>query len=117
MVVHEYLKLFVFRRRMVTYEYFMDDMQEWEISLLADNVNSALRDEWEMTRWIVYTTIQPHIKQSQRDKPIHELMPLPFDEENEEHNKEMTNKQRDILRQRAEHLKQKMFNKKKFNTN
>jgi len=106
MIVHEYLKLFVFRKKMVTYEYFMDKIQDWEVSLLADSVTSGYREEWEMTRWLVYSIIQPNLKKSLRDKPMKEIIPLPFDEDyyTEEPDIEITQEQVGMLRERAEFI-------------
>lgn len=101
MVVHEYLKLFVFQKRMVSYEYFMDDMQEWELLLLADNYNNALKEEWEMTRWQVYTTIKPYLKKQYANKTPQEVFPLPtdkIDDAEEEHNTEITNAEIDEMK-------------------
>lgn len=113
MLVHEYLKLFVFRKRLVSYEYFMDELQEWEISLLADCLNSGYREEWEMTRWLVYSIIQPNIKKSMQDKSMHELLPLPFDEEyKEEEEQDITNEEIAILKHRSEMLGKQLFKQK-----
>ena len=107
MLVHEYLRLFVFRRRMVTYEYFMDEMQDWEISMLADSLSSAYREEWEMTRWMVYSIVQPHLKKGMRDKPMKDVLPLAFDDDYEEERQiEITNAQVEYLKKRSEALEQ-----------
>lgn len=107
MLVHEYLRLFVFRRRMVTYEYFMDEMQDWEISMLADSLSSAYREEWEMTRWMVYSIVQPHLKKGMRDKPMKDVLPLAFDDDYEEEKQiEITNAQVEYLKKRSEALAQ-----------
>lgn len=107
MLVHEYLRLFVFRRRMVTYKYFMDEMQDWEISMLADSLSSAYREEWEMTRWMVYSIVQPHLKKGMRDKPMKDVLPLAFDDDYEEDRQtEITNAQIEYLKKRSEALAQ-----------
>lgn len=107
MLVHEYLRLFVFRRRMVTYKYFMDEMQDWEISMLADSLSSAYREEWEMTRWMVYSIVQPHLRKGMRDKPMKDVLPLAFDDDYEEEKQiEITNAQVEYLKKRSEALAQ-----------
>lgn len=111
MVVHEYLKLFVFRKKMIDYRYFMDEMQDWEIGLLADSVNAAMRDEWEMTRWIVYSTIQPYLKKSMKEKPMKDIIPLPFDEEESEE-RSITTEQINKLKEHSKIVAQR-FQKKK----
>lgn len=92
---------------MVTYEYFMDEMQDWEISMLADSLSSAYREEWEMTRWMVYSIVQPHLKKGMRDKPMKDVLPLAFDDDYEEEKQiEITNAQVEYLKKRSEALAQ-----------
>ena len=88
----------------------MDEMQEWEISLLADSIKEAYREEWEMTRWIVWSIIQPHLKPGARNKPMKDVLPLPFDDEVDEHEIEITNSEIERLKQHSEMLAQRMKN-------
>lgn len=78
----------------------MDEMQDWEISLLADNLNYALKDEWEMTRWIVYSVLRPYLKKGQAEKSMSKLFPLPFDKDDynqEQPNIEISDKEVEIM--------------------
>lgn len=81
----------------------MDELQDWEVSLLADNLNYGLKDEWEMTRWIVCSVLRPHLKKSMAEKPMTELFPLPTDKDNKmaEVNTEISNSDIKVMRKRA----------------
>lgn len=108
--------MFVFQKQMVTYEYFMDYMQDWEIPLLAENFNHALKDEWEMTRWSVYATLRPYLKKQDSEKSPQELFPMPYDNDSykeEEHHYEMTNEHLRRVQASAKRLEQRLKNKKK----
>ena len=94
----------------------MDEIQDWEISLLADNVNYGLKDEWNMTRWIVYSVLQPYLKKTDKQKSMTQLFPLPSDTEYEvEHDIEISNEQIETLKEHAKMFAQNFFNKKDNN--
>jgi hypothetical protein len=114
MVVHEYLRIFVFQKQMITYEYFMDEMKDWEIDLLADCINSALSEQWEMTRWQMYCIIKPYLKKTQREKTPRDLFPLPNDkpDDNTQTDIEINDFQISELRKRASYVQDMMSNKK-----
>ena len=66
-------------------------------------------NEWRRMRILYHGILSPYMKrQTTPDK----LLPLPGDDELEEHNIEMTNQEKEVLRQRANALSNKMFNKK-----
>lgn len=92
----------------------MDELQDWEVPILADNLNYGLKDEWEMTRWIVCSVLRPYLKKSVAGKPITELFPLPTDVDNKMmmEDTEITDKQIDTMRKRAAITAEKL-NKKK----
>lgn len=114
MRVHEYLKYLVIENRIVTYEYFMDEMQDWEISLLVPMMHEAHRTEWETARYVVYNNAMysGNIKKQYWEKPMQELFPLPYDPE-EVHNYEMSDKNRDLLRERGKRMSEWMKKKNK----
>ena len=90
----------------------MDEMQDWEVSLLADNLNFAMKDEWEMTRWIVCSVLRPHLKKSHAEKPMTDLFPLPTDKVYDDMEKEITNQQVEVMKHRIDAVS-KIINKKK----
>lgn len=57
----------------------MDDMQDWEIYLLLRYLKYANKNQWEQTRMIVWASLCPYLK---GNKTPNEILPLPFDFEN-----------------------------------
>ena len=95
--------------KLVSYEYFMDEMQDYEIQTLSGMLDAVDYNEWRRMRMLYHGIVSPYLKrQTTPDK----LIPLPGDDDMEEHNIEMTNKERDIMRQRAQARAKKMFGKK-----
>lgn len=91
----------------------MDELQDWEISLLADNLMFGLKEEWNMTRWIVYSVLQPYLKKTEAGKSMTQLFPLTSDTDYEvEHDIEVSNKQVETLREHARILTDKIKNNK-----
>ena len=113
MAVHEYLRILVIDCKIVTYEYFMDDMQEWEISMLMRMSHEAHRTAWETARYITYynAVMGGKLKKKYVEKPMTELFPLPYDPQ-VEHNYSISNEEVDVLRERGNILAKKLFDKK-----
>ena len=98
---------------MVSYEYFMDEMQEYEIELFMLNVNHAQKCDWERARMIMFTNISPYMK---RQKTPKELFPLPTDDDYNEHDYEISDNEINTMKQRASRVS-KMFETNKNNDN
>lgn len=116
MIVHEYLKVLVLDCKIVTYEYFVDDIQEWEIQMLMNISHESHRTEWETARYITYynTVMSGNLKKQYTEKPMTDLFPLPYDDKFavEEHEIEITNNQIEDLKNRSKRVKEKLFKKK-----
>ena len=52
----ELLNALVFGYRLVSYEYFLDHLQEYEIPLLVQGIPQADRPQWEMCRLRTFAT-------------------------------------------------------------
>lgn len=57
-------------------QYFLDEIQEYEIQLLTEMVPWAHKQSMEETRMMMYTFSSPYMKQK---KKITEFFPLPTD--------------------------------------
>lgn len=90
------LKVLVIQNRMVTYETFMDNLLDYELDLLCEQVKFAYKHEWEQTRYIVWSSLAPYMKGHKSPKDI---FPLPTDED--EHNKEISNEDIERLKAKA----------------
>jgi len=103
---------------MVSYEYFMDDIMDYEIELLIKNIHWSNKVSWEQTRMVMYSSVLPYMKKG-LNKTAKDLLPLPTDDAGykfeTEHDIEVTDDQLDKLRQHAQQLEQ--FFKKNNKTN
>lgn len=107
--MHEYLKMLVIENHVISYEYFCDGLQDYELSWLLYNMNYAYKNEWEQTRYLLYFFIAPYTKE--RYNSIQEFFPLSTDKkQKEEHNTEITNDEIAILKKKAEAMEA-MLNK------
>ena len=108
-MVHEYLKMLVIENHILSYEYFCDKLQEWELLWLLQNMNYAYKNEWQMVRYQLYYAIAPYTKT--RYNSIEEFFPLSTDkEQKEEHNTEITNDEIARLKKKAQAMEA-MLNK------
>lgn len=79
-------------------EYFMSDLQDFEVELLYENLKYADRPSWEQTRLISFILAQVN---SKKHLEMTDIMSFPWDENYEEKNTEMTNEERDRLKEKA----------------
>ena len=108
-MVHEYCKYLVIENHIISYDYFCDKLQDWELLWLLQNMNYAYKNEWEMTRYQLYYAIAPYTKT--RYNSIAEFFPLSTDkEQKEEHNTEITNDEIAQLKKKAQAMEA-MLNK------
>ena len=107
--MHEYLKMLVIENHVISYEYFCDKLQDWELLWLLQNMNYAYKNEWEQTRYLLYFSIAPYTKT--RYNSIQEFFPLSTDKnQKEEHNTEITNDEIEQLKKKSKQI-EKMFMK------
>lgn len=79
-------------------EYFMSDLQDFEVELLYENLKYADRPSWEQTRLLAFILAQVNSKKSLE---MTDIMSFPWEENYEEKNIEMSNEDRDKLRAKA----------------
>ena len=109
MLVHEYCKYLVIENHIISYDYFCDKLQDWELLWLLQNMNYAYKNEWEQTRYLLYFSIAPYTKT--RYNSIQEFFPLSTDKnQKEEHNIEITNDEIAQLKKKAQAMEA-MLNK------
>ncbi len=107
--MHEYCKYLVIQFHVISYEYFCDCLQDYELAWLLQNMNYAYKEEWEQTRYKLYYSIAPYTKN--KSKSIQEFFPLPTDKDiKEEHDYEISDKQIESLKEKAKRIEA-IFNK------
>ena len=106
--------------KLVSYEYFMDDLKDWELGVLIDNISWSTKNEWEQARMIMYASLMPYMKKSSI-KDVTDILPLPTDRDSkvniskyQDHDYNVSNEQIDRLKQKASQL-EKIFKEKKKN--
>lgn len=95
------LKRLVIESKLIDYQYFMDNMQYYEIFLLSDLLPWASKQQLEQTRILLWGSISPYLK---KHKSAEEIMPLYTDkdydiEKEEKLPDEEINKIREIIKQ------------------
>ena len=107
--MHEYCKYLVIENHIISYEYFCDSLQDYELSWLLYNMNYAYKNDWQMVRYQLYYAIAPYTKT--RYNSIEEFFPLSTDKnQKEEHNTEITNDEIARLKKKAQAMEA-MLNK------
>ena len=108
--MHEYCKYLVIETHIISYDYFCDKLQDWELLWLLQNMNYAYKNEWEMVRYQLLYAIAPYTKT--RYNSIQEFFPLSTDktDNKEEHNTEITNDEIARLKKKAKAMEA-MLNK------
>ena len=101
--MHEYCKYLVIQFHVISYEYFCDCLQDYELAWLLQNMNYAYKEEWEQTRYKLYYSIAPYTKN--KTKSIQEFFPLPTDKDiKEEHDYEISDKQIESLKEKSKRI-------------
>lgn len=70
--------MLVFTHKLVDYQYFMYDLQDWELNLISENIGWTYKNEWEMTRIQSYCALSAFGKPKKR---CEELFPLITDKD------------------------------------
>ena len=99
--MHEYCKYLVIQFHIVSYEYFCDCLQDYELSWLLQNMNYAYKEEWEQTRYKLYYTIAPYTKKHYNS--VNDFFPLNTDIK-EEHDYEISDNQIESLKEKAKRI-------------
>lgn len=100
-------RILVVQYKLVSAEYFMDKMQEWELYEFTNVIEYDNFISWQQTRLLMYIIAQVNSRKKLKLKDICTL-PWEMEMEEEEHNIEMSNEDRDRLRKMAEDLTKKL---------
>ena len=95
------MRVVVFEFRVVPIEYFLDEMQEYEVSLIVDNLKYLDRNNWEQTRFQVYANAQMNTKKHLKETDI---MKLPWDNGDVDGEKEIETVDVDRLREKSQKI-------------
>lgn len=101
------MKLVVFGYKMVSYQYFMDEMKPYELQLLIDSISFTDINGWEQTRLKMYTTASLFAKKGLKTSDI---MQFSWDGKEDEPPKEITQTDIDRLKARAKLIQKQLTN-------
>ena len=65
--------IIVFEHKACSLEYFLDKMQIWELDLIMDKLNLCLKNDWEMTREIVWSELACHSKKKIKPTDVYQF--------------------------------------------
>lgn len=64
--------------KVVSVNYFMDDMQMYEVFPLMTHLHLTFRQGWEQTRQLMFSTLSPYLK---KGKKLTDIIKFPWDKE------------------------------------
>lgn len=103
LMFHELFNVLVFQFRVVSVEYFMDTMTEWEINDIIENLPNLDRNMWEACRLSTWVTMRVN---STEDIAIQDVLRFKWDDASVE-SKEIEISNEDIarLREKAKQIR------------
>ena len=103
LIVHELFRVLCFEFQVMSIPYFLDELQEWEIASIVDNLNYLQRPEWERTRFQTYCNIQKSTKKSLKPS---DLITFPWEQEEIEAARTISNEDIKRLQEKANKISQ-----------
>lgn len=101
--MHELFKLFCFQYKVVSIEYFMDSLQEYEIEPIVQNIPFIEKGDWERTRFLAYCNLQK--SSSKRLKPT-DLITFPWEKEHDNTEQINGNSNEPLSKEYIQHIKE-----------
>lgn len=106
--MHELFRLLCFEFKCCTIPYFFDEMEEYEVQSIIENLEYYERPEWERTRFIAYCNLQK--SSTKKIKPT-DLITFPWEKESDDTdqingNSELSNEDIKRLKERAKIISQ-----------
>lgn len=95
--------------RVVTPQYFMDEMQDYEVNPYMENLRFLDVNGWEQARFLGYCGVQVYSKKKLSPQDL-----LSFSWEEEEHETEITDEQVARLQAKAAHYEKLLNNGKEL---
>lgn len=89
----------------------MDEMQEYEVNTIIQNIPYLDRNEKELNRYKLYVSVQANSKKKIK---VEEIMQLPWDEENKNRGTKISEEEQKYLRDRAAELSKKISQVNRF---
>lgn len=105
------MKLLVIQNKVIDYQYFMDELQDYELTDLLANYQFSYKDEWEQTRYLMYCTLAPYSKE--KYDSMTDFFRLPTDpEKTETHKTDISNDEIKKMREMSAYFEKNVIGKK-----
>lgn len=90
--------MLVFEFRVVDYNYFLDELQPYEITNIIEALPYADRNQWEQTRLKIFSTASMF---SKNQLTVTDIMKFKWDEDEKEPQQDITQNDIDRLKEQA----------------
>lgn len=104
-------RLLCFQYKIVSVDYFMDRMNDYEVDSIIENIQYDDVAGWEQTRLRIFSTAQ---MMSKKKLTVKDIMVFPWekeDEEEEEHKTSISNEEIEMLEKEAKKIQQQVYGK------
>lgn len=92
------MRLLVFEFRVVSYDYFLNELQPYEISNIIEALPYIDRNQWEQTRLKIFSTASMF---SKNQLTVQDIMRFKWDEDEKEPQQDITQNDIDRLKEQA----------------
>lgn len=100
-MAHYLFQVICFEFRVVPVQYFLDDMQEWEVNDIVSCIKWLDRTERELSRYQLYVSVQSNSKKKLTPKDI---LSLPWDDEGVNKGTQISDEEAERIKARAKQL-------------
>ncbi len=105
------MKLLVIQYKVIDYQYFMDELQYYELTYLLENCQFSYKDEWEQTRYLMLCATAPYSKE--KYDSMEDYFRLPTDpKKTETHKTDISNDEIKKMREMSAYFEKNVIGKK-----
>lgn len=105
------MKLLVIQYKVIDYQYFMDEMRDYELTYLLENCQFSYKDEWEQVRYLMLCAVAPYSKEKYNS--MADFFRLPTDPEKTEiHKTDISNDEIKKMREISAYFEKNVIGKK-----
>lgn len=105
------MRFLVIQYKVIDYHYFMDELQDYELTYLLENCKFSYKDEWEQARYLMYYAVAPYSKK--KYDSIADFFPLTTDPEKTEiHKTDISNDEIKKMREMSAYFEKNVIGKK-----
>lgn len=95
------LQIIVAEYKLVSWEYFLDKMEMYELDVMLECLDNSVKQSWEQTRYQCHSTIQS--QSSKRIEPT-DVLQFAWDKKNDKKNTSVSNEDRERLTKKAKKI-------------